>query len=124
MSAIAHLAVVASAGGLGCGLRVLVRDAVQRRGGRPWWAVCAINLVGALAMGAVMAGVPGPWATVASGALAGWTTYSAFAMDAVQLWLRGERLSAAALWAATLAGAPAAAFAGHAAARAAMGPSP
>jgi len=39
------------------------------------------------------------------------------AMDVVQLWLRGSRSQAAVLWLATLAGAPAAAVAGAAAAR-------
>ena len=119
-----QLAVVSLAGGAGCALRVLVRDGLQRRGTRPWWAILAINLAGAFAMGIAMAAsgaAPGPRTTIVTGVLAGWTTYSAFAMDAVQLWLRGERRQCAALWFATLAGAPAAAAIGHAAMHALAG---
>jgi len=92
------LVVIASFGGIGCALRVLVRDAMQRRGHHPWVAVAAINLLGSLAIGAVLAGarvagdaMPVHAVTAATGLLAGWTTYSAFAMDVVQLWWRGER---------------------------------
>jgi CrcB protein len=128
VSAAVHVLVVSLAGGAGCALRVLARDALDRRGGQPWRSICAINLAGALAMGAVPALAEGaspaigPWvAAAAVGTLAGWTTYSAFAMDVVQLWLRGRRGLAAGLWAVTLAGAPLAAAAGHALARAVAG---
>jgi CrcB protein len=120
-----RLVIVAIAGGAGCAMRVLARDALERRGGQPWRSICAINLAGALAMGAVMALTEGaapvlaPWAAAAAiGALAGWTTYSAFAMDVVQLWLRGHRGLAVGLCAATLAGAPLVAVVGHSLARA------
>jgi CrcB protein len=116
-------------GGIGCALRVLARDALQRRGRHPWVSVCAINLAGSLAIGVVLAGarivdagggLPHAF-TAAAGLLAGWTTYSAFAMDVVQLWWRGERMPAAALWAVTLGGSPAAAWVGASVARAAFG---
>ena len=122
------LVVIASFGGIGCALRVLVRDAMQRRGHHPWVAVAAINLLGSLAIGAVLAGarvagdaMPAHAVTAATGLLAGWTTYSAFAMDVVQLWWRGERGQAAALWAVTLAGSPALAWLGALAVRASFG---
>jgi CrcB protein len=122
------VALVAIFGGVGCALRVLVRDAMLRRGHHPWVAVAAINLLGSLAIGAVLAGarvvgdaIPAHAVTAATGLLAGWTTYSAFAMDVVQLWWRGERGHAAALWAVTLAGCPVLAWLGAMAVRAAFG---
>jgi CrcB protein len=123
-----EVALVAIFGGVGCALRVLVRDAMQRRGHHPWVAVGAINLLGSLVIGGVMAGarladgaVPVHAVTAATGTMAGWTTYSAFAMDVVQLWWRGERAQAAALWAVTLAGSPALAWLAAMAAHAAFG---
>lgn len=122
------VALVAIFGGVGCALRVLVRDAMQRRGHHPWFAVAAINLLGSLVIGAVLAGarvagdaISAHAVTAAIGTLAGWTTYSAFAMDVVQLWWRGERGQAAALWAVTLAGSPALAWLGALAVRASFG---
>jgi CrcB protein len=122
------VALVAIFGGVGCALRVLVRDAMQRRGHHPWVAVAAINLLGSLVVGAVLAGarvagdaISAHAVTAATGMLAGWTTYSAFAMDVVQLWWRGERGHAAALWAVTLAGSPVLAWLGAMAVRAAFG---
>jgi CrcB protein len=105
----AALAVTALAGGTGCALRVLARDAFLRRGREARWATCAINLSGSLAMGAVAAaasrGAEGSLgATAAFGLLAGWTTYSAFCMDVVLLWVTHRRARAVALWAVTLAG--------------------
>jgi CrcB protein len=121
------VALVAIFGGVGCALRVLVRDAMQRRGHHPWVAVAAINLLGSLVVGAVLAGarvagdaISAHAVTAATGMLAGWTTYSAFAMDVVQLWWRGERGHAAALWAVTLAGSPVLAWLGAMAVRAAF----
>lgn len=106
----AALAVTALAGGAGCALRVLARDAFLRRGREARWATCAINLSGSLAMGAVAGaaasrGAEGSLgATAAFGLLAGWTTYSAFCMDVVLLWVTHRRARAVALWAVTLAG--------------------
>lgn len=106
----AALAVTALAGGTGCALRVLARDAFLRRGREARWATCAINLSGSLAMGAVAGaavsrGAEGSLGTTAAfGLLAGWTTYSAFCMDVVLLWVTHRRARAVALWAVTLAG--------------------
>jgi CrcB protein len=118
-------------GALGCALRVLVRDALMRVGAQPWWGTFVINLLGALVMGAVAGSAAsieesaGPWMVVAAtGVLTGWTTYSAFSMDVVQLWLRGERGHAVALWAATLVGAPLLAIAGGIAAASISGVAP
>lgn len=114
---VAFLAVTALAGGAGCAARVLVRDALARRGMAPRWTILGINLAGSLAIGLVSgtvgregSGGLAPAATV--GLLAGWTTYSAFCMDVVLLWIRGERVRAGSLWAATLLGSTALAMAG------------
>ncbi len=123
-----HLLIVSACGALGCGLRIIARDALMRSGTSPWWAVLVINLCGALVMGAVAGGAQSieeragsTLVIAATGVLAGWTTYSAFAMDVVQLWLRGERRSACVLWLATLCGAPFLALAGCAAMAALIG---
>lgn len=128
MSPTSQLLVVSLCGGAGCALRVLARDSLMRRGTHPWWSTCAVNLSGALAMGLVAGSASGAApaigpmpASACTGLLAGWTTASAFSMDVVQLWLRGARGHAAGLWAATLVGAPAAAMAGGAIARAMLG---
>jgi CrcB protein len=118
-------------GAIGCALRLVARDVLMRNGAQPWWAVLVINLFGALLMGAVAGSArsieeqAGPMLVAAvTGVLAGWTTYSAFSMDVVQLWLRGQRASALALWAATLCGAPLLALAGGAAMAAYTGATP
>jgi len=117
VSAVA-LAVTALSGGVGCALRVLARDAFLRRGREARWATCAINLSGSLAMGAIAGaaashGAEGSLgATAALGLLAGWTTYSAFCMDVVLLWVTHRRTRAVALWAVTLAGSAALAAVG------------
>lgn len=116
-----RIAILSLTGAIGCGLRVLVRDWLMRCGLRPWWGVMAINLTGALAIG-LLGGVvsargdrmDASGAVVLVGILAGWTTYSAFAMDVVQLWLRGERAQSIIIWASTMLGAPLAALAGAA----------
>jgi CrcB protein len=116
-----NLLIVSGCGGIGCVLRVMVRDALMRSGTRPWWAVMVINLFGALIMGALVGGAQSIEPHIGTlpvlgmtAVLAGWTTYSAFAMDVVQLWLRGEQRSACALWFITLCGAPLMALAGSA----------
>ena len=95
------------------------------------WILVSGVVSGAMLMGLVAGSASGtspalgPAVTTAlAGLLAGWTTYSAFSMDVVQLWLRGARGNACVLWAATLLGAPAAALAGGAIARAAIGGAP
>ena len=124
----AGIALLAVAGACGCVLRAWVRDALLRRFFATWWSVAVINLAGAFVMGMAAGGTQaladagGAWAPLAvAGVLAGWTTYSAFTVDIVQLWLRGQRGQAAALWAVTLLGSPALAFAGGVLARTAAG---
>lgn len=124
----AGIVLLAVSGACGCVLRAWVRDALLRRLLATWWSVAIINLVGAFLMGIAAGGTQaltdagGTWAPViAAGVLAGWTTYSAFTVDVLQLWLRGRRGQAAALWAVTLLGSPALAFAGGALARTAAG---
>jgi len=116
------------AGACGCALRAWVRDALLRRFLATWWSVAIINLSGAFVMGLACGGTQalsdaaGAWVPLAvAGVLAGWTTYSAFTVDVLQLWMRGERAHAAWLWAATLFGSPALAFAGGELARRAAG---
>ena len=123
----ATLAVTALAGGVGCALRVLARDAFLRRGRNARWATCAINLSGSLLVGVVAGAVAhrgdGSELTAAAafGVLAGWTTYSAFCMDVVLLWITGRRAHALVLWAVTLAGSATLAAAGGWIVRAATG---
>jgi CrcB protein len=104
-----------------------VRDQFVRRGVEAWRVIVAINLVGAALIG-VLGGtgaVPDTlaWA-VAAGALAGWTTSSAFSVDVVLLWQRGRRGSALACWVITVLGAPCAALAAGAAVHALAGGAP
>jgi len=121
------LVLLSVSGGVGCALRATVRDAARRRGHEPWTTVCVINLLGSAAIGIVLAAarVHGDGSshavTAAVGLLAGWTTYSAFAMDVVQLWWRGDRARAAAIWMATMLGCPMLAWVGAWAVRAAIG---
>ena len=127
---LADVAIVSVAGGMGCMLRVLARDALLRRGAHPWWSTCLVNMTGAAAMGAAgvlasRSSAATSWSSIAfTGLLGGWTTYSAFAMDVVQLWIRGSRRIAATLWAITLLGTPVAAAGGAAALRAFSGAAP
>lgn len=113
--------VLAVSGALGCASRAAVRDLALRRGAHSWQAILAINLLGALAMGAVATmtdrstGRIG--AIVAVGFLGGWTTYSAFALDVVSLCRHRRAGAAALLWALTIFGAPAIAWLGAVAAR-------
>ena len=122
-----HVVLLSVFGGIGCALRVTVRDAARRRGHAPWSTICMINLFGSAAIGMVLAmakvrGDGSPHAVSAAvGVLAGWTTYSAFAMDVVQLWLRGDRARAAVIWMATMFGSPMLAWAGAWAVRASLG---
>ena len=123
----AVLVVTALAGGVGCALRVLARDAFLRRGRNARWATCVINLSGSLLVGVVAGAVAhrgdGSELTAAAafGVLAGWTTYSAFCMDVVLLWITGRRAHALVLWAVTLAGSATLAAAGGWIVRAATG---
>lgn len=83
------------------------------------WGTLVVNLVGCLAMGLLvglfaLAWSPGPAgrAFLTVGLLGGFTTFSAFAADAVLLLDRGQELAAAAYVAASALGCVAAALVG------------
>ena len=98
-----HLAIVAAGGAIGASLRHLVNMVSLRLAGPGFpWGTLAVNLAGCLAMGlfiglaARRVGVPNELRLfVATGVLGGFTTFSAFSLDAVLLWERGEALLAA-----------------------------
>lgn len=101
MNAILLVFVGAGAGGV---LRHLTNVACLRWCGPQFpWGTLAVNVVGSLAMG-VLAGWlavrTGPWTghmklLLLTGVLGGFTTFSAFSLDAVALWERGATLEAA-----------------------------
>ncbi len=85
-------------GGLGAALRHGVNLAALRAGATAFpYGTLGINVAGSLAMGAAVAwfavrGDVGPAARLflATGVLGGFTTFSAFSLDAVQLVQRGQ----------------------------------
>jgi fluoride exporter len=92
---------------VGGGLGAMARHGVNRAGlvalgpGFPWWTL-TVNVVGSLAIG-LLAGLFGALETghnarlfLITGFLGGFTTFSAFSLDALTLWERG------ALWQAGL----------------------
>ncbi len=89
-----NLLLVMSGGALGAGARFAVGQIVQRPGFP--WATLTVNLAGALLMG-LLAGLlqrqGGPlgstWLFLGVGVLGGFTTFSAFSLDAVDLFGRG-----------------------------------
>jgi CrcB protein len=95
---------VALGGALGASLRYLtVRAALRLLGpGFPWGTV-AVNVLGSLIMGlaavALMERFPGAWGRHApflmTGVLGGFTTFSAFSLDALSLWEKGRAATAA-----------------------------
>ena len=93
---------------IGGGLGAVVRHGVNRAGlsllgpGFPWWTF-GVNVAGSFAIG-LLAGLFGALETghqarlfLITGFLGGFTTFSAFSLDALTLWERGES-SAAALY--------------------------
>jgi CrcB protein len=114
-------------GGLGSALRLLAY-----RAARLWlppdlpWGTFAVNVAGSLAAGLIaglLAGRGDVGENSASlflltGLLGGFTTFSAFSLDAVLLWQRGDAVAASAYAAGTVLLALAAAVGGFALARA------
>ena len=100
-------------GGLGASLRYLASLTV----GGPL-ATLTVNLAGCFAIGLIAAAVPVLAGNVRlfflTGLLGGFTTMSAFSLDALTLWQRGQGGSALAYVAATLLGSLAAVTAGAA----------
>lgn len=92
------LLLAAGGGALGAGARYLVNvGCAACLGSRFPWATLAVNVVGSFLMGVVVAvAVPllagsAEWRTfLATGILGGFTTFSAFSLDAWQLIERGE----------------------------------
>jgi len=91
---------------IGGGLGAMARHGVNRAGlallgpGFPWWTM-AINIAGSFAIG-LLAGLFGAFETgqqtrlfLVTGFLGGFTTFSAFSLDTLALWQRGEHSAAA-----------------------------
>ncbi len=85
---------------VGGGLGAMARHGVNRAGletlgpGFPWWTL-AVNVSGSFLIG-LLAGLFGTWETgqdmrmfLITGVLGGYTTFSAFSLDAMTLWERG-----------------------------------
>ncbi len=83
---------VALGGAAGSVLRYLTVAAF----GAPW-AVAAVNVLGSFVMGFlyIPAGRLGLSPLLLTGVLGGFTTFSAFSLDAVKLWQAGQTLQAA-----------------------------
>lgn len=90
---------------VGGGLGAMARHGVSRAGlaligpGFPWWTL-AVNILGSFLIG-LLAGLFGAWETghnarlfLTTGFLGGFTTFSAFSLDALTLWERGAQLQA------------------------------
>jgi fluoride exporter len=90
---------------VGGGLGAIARHGVNRAGltllgpGFPWWTL-AVNVLGSFLIG-LLAGMFGAMETghnarlfLTTGFLGGFTTFSAFSLDALTLWERGELLQA------------------------------
>lgn len=98
-----HLFLVALGGGLGAAGRHLVNLAALRTFGPGFPAgTLTVNVLGSLAMGLLvgwLAARPEGSSNalrlfLATGVLGGFTTFSAFSLDAVSLWERGEAATA------------------------------
>ncbi len=120
MSEAARLYVwVALGGALGSVARYATGSLAQARWGEGFpWGTLAVNLVGAGLMGVLagaLAGRASPWALfLGTGVLGGFTTYSAFNQEVLNLALRGEAGRAALYAGATVVGALLCGFAGFA----------
>ena len=90
---------------VGGGFGAMARHGVNRAGlallgpGFPWWTL-AVNVTGSFAIG-FLAGLFGVLETghharnfLVTGFLGGFTTFSAFSLDALTLWQRGEHSAA------------------------------
>lgn len=115
-----HLVYVAIGGAIGASLRYLVNMAAFRLAGATFpWGTLAVNLAGCFAMGLLVEllarrfdASPELRLFLATGLLGGFTTFSAFSLDAVSLWERGAATAAAGYVAASVVGSLAALIAG------------
>jgi len=88
-------------GALGAGARYLASGAIARAFGTGWpWGTLTVNVVGGFLMGLLVARIGDandPWRIlIGVGMLGGFTTFSAFSLEAVTLIQRGAGVSAAA----------------------------
>lgn len=120
------LVLVMAGGALGAGLRHLVGRAALSALGPAWpWGTLIVNISGGLAMGLLAATlsrmVSGePWRLfLAVGVLGGFTTFSAFSLDAVMMMERGAWAQMLAYVAASVLGSVAALALGFGLARSA-----
>lgn len=97
-----HFLLVALGGALGAGSRHLVNQAALRVFG-PGFPVgtLTVNILGSLAMGLLIGWLAARAGTgaglrlfLATGVLGGFTTFSAFSLDVVFLWERGQQMAA------------------------------
>lgn len=90
------LCLVALGGAIGASLRFLASTAAIRLLGAGFpFGTAFVNVVGSFAMGVLFAlvarkGASGLSLFLMTGVLGGFTTFSAFSLDAVALWERGE----------------------------------
>jgi len=115
-----NLLLVMIGGGLGAGARHLVNLGAPKLFGAGFpWATVLVNIVGSLAMGilvGLLARRSGDTSALrlflATGILGGFTTFSAFSLDFVTIWQRGEGGTAFTYALLSVIGALAAIFAG------------
>ena len=111
---------VALGGAIGSSARYLTNVAVMRGLGAGFpWATVIVNVVGSFLMGVLVASLAQKGGTrfapfLMTGILGGFTTFSAFSLDAVTLWERGAALHALAYVAGTVVVSLAALMAGMA----------
>ena len=75
---------------VGGGIGALIRYACSLVAPSPFTTM-AINIVGSFLIGLLVAMPSGPWRLLlAVGLLGGFTTFSAFSLDALNLWQRGQ----------------------------------
>lgn len=99
---IVNIGIVAAGGAVGAVGRYIANVSAMRVLGTGFpWGTLAVNVAGSLAMGLVVGWLArranGDMALglfLATGMLGGFTTFSAFSLDAISLWQRGETLSA------------------------------
>jgi fluoride exporter len=97
------LVMVALGGAIGAVLRLLGAGWVGRLTGEGWLGTAFVNVAGSFAMGVLavlmMERLPGSWGRLApfamTGVLGGFTTFSAFSLDALFLIERGRTAAAA-----------------------------
>lgn len=107
-----NLVMVMTGGAGGAALRYGIALALGARAFP--WATLAVNLLGGLAMGLLMARLPGePWRLLLGvGLLGGFTTFSAFGLDTVRLIEGRQTVAAVAYVVASVVGAVALTAAG------------